>query len=310
MSNILSIDDINKDTFEEIINLASNRDKIFIKHKNILHNKILGSLFFQASTRTQLSFQSSFLKLGGNFIGFSDINQSRSGESSKEAYEDLGRILGTYCDIAVVRSQKEGVVEKIAKKSSIPIISAGSAQRNHPTQAIIDIFTILTYKKDINKLTILISGYTQYRTINSLLEILTFWSDVNIIILTPKENRLDPRIKDKLLKLRNITFYNSYDEIPKNVLKNIDFLYQEEFHSPYMEEDYVIENYKDFFLTEKILSKFSKDIKILHPLPRTKTIPKRLDEYENSLYFEQATNAIYVRAAIFIYLMKLNNIIS
>jgi len=305
MKNLISIENISLDDINHLFETASKRDELFSTYKGVLDGKILGTLFFQASTRTQLSFQSSFVKLGGNVIGFSDIESSRSGSSSSESFDDLGRIIENYCDVIAMRSSFDNDIKNLSTNCSIPIISAGNGQEEHPTQALIDIFTMQSYIKDLNEVNLLICGNLHYRTINSLLLGLRHWPDIKIHILTPEVFNLDERYIQKIKKLKNLNIYHDYEELrKKNILKKIDFLYQEEFHNGFINSQDAYKQFKNFYLTQEIFSMFSENVKILHPLPRTKTLPTWLDEKENSIYFEQARNGLYIRAALFLKLFK------
>jgi len=305
MKNIISIENISLENMEHLFNVANKRDELFNTYKGVLNGKILGTLFFQPSTRTQLSFQSSFVKLGGSVIGFSDIQSSRSGSSSSESFEDLGKIIESYCDVITMRSSFDNDIKSLSSNCDIPIISAGNGQEEHPTQALIDIFTMQSYIKDLNEVNLLICGNLHYRTINSLLLGLRHWPDINIHILTPEVFNLDARYIKKIEKLKNLNIYHDYEELrKKNILNKIDFLYQEEFHNGFINSQDAYKQFKKFYLTQEIFDMFNKDIKILHPLPRTKTLPTWLDEKENSIYFEQARNGLYIRAALFLKLFE------
>ena len=140
--NLISILDITKTQMEEIFSVAKAKDKLFEKNYNALSGKILASLFLQPSTRTQLSFQSAFLKLNGKTIGFSDINHSRSGPPYYEPLDDMGIIVSNYCDIIVMRTIDATYMDEFLKGTSVPVISAGSGNIEHPTQALTDLFTL------------------------------------------------------------------------------------------------------------------------------------------------------------------------
>lgn len=295
---LVSIEDISKHDINKLFEIANTKKQIYSSYANALNDKILGSLFFQPSTRTQLSFQSSFVRLGGDFIGFSDINESRSGPPYFEPLDDLGKIISLYCDIVVMRTIDQTKMTDILKTISVPIISAGSGNVEHPTQALTDFFTIYKCHGDISNNNILIIGTPRQRTINSFLIGLNNWENINIYILCQDGIRVPSYVTEKLRK-HKIQYFESIEQLmSSNVLKNISVLYMDKIF-------YETERHNRFVLEESQWNQFSKDMIILHPLPRTQELPIFVDKMPQANYFFQAENGLYVRSALYLHMMDL-----
>lgn len=292
--NLISIKDLNKNDIDTLFLLASKGKSIFSEYNNTLKNKILGSIFFQSSTRTQFSFQTAFLRLGGNYIGCNNINQIRCGPPYYESTEDFAQIINSYCDIVVMRTQNADDTRIFDNNLSIPFISAGSGNNEHPTQALIDLFTIDTLFNGVDSQTILIIGTPRQRAINSLLLGLALWKNIKVYFLCPKGIDLFPSIKNNVSNIE-ITFFHSWEELfSASISFDISTIYIGEI----VYDDFPTTNY---ILTKKILdSKFSKDVQILSPLPRTTELAKSVDSHKGAKYFFQAQLGLYLRASLFL----------
>lgn len=295
---LVSITDISKDDINKLFEIANARKQIFSSYANVLNNKILGSLFFQPSTRTQLSFQSSFVRLGGDYIGFSDINESRSGPPYFEPLDDLGKIISLYCDIVVMRTIDQCKMTDILKTISVPIISAGSGNVEHPTQALTDFFTIYKCHGDISNNNILIIGTPRQRTINSFLIGLNKWDNINIYILCQDGIRVSSYVTEKLTK-HKIHYFESIEQLlASNIIKDISIVYMDKIF-------YETEKHNHFVLEKSQWDLFSKDMIILHPLPRTQELPIFVDQMPQANYFFQAENGLFMRSALYLYMFDL-----
>lgn len=294
--NLISILDIGKNEMEQVFTLANKGENLFVEYKNSLNSKVLASLFLQPSTRTQLSFQSAFAKLGGRFIGFSDINASRSGPPYYEPIDDMGYIVSQYCDIIVLRTINAKYTSELVQGAKVPVISAGSGNIEHPTQALTDLFTLSrSFGNNLSNLEILIIGTPRQRTINSLLLGLTRWNNIKVHILCQSGVYLSETILQKLSSAMEVKYYSSTKEyFEKNDSNNVDVIYMDKIFSETFE-------YNEFLITYKELCQnFRKDIIILHPLPRTKELPKIFDKHPGAMYFEQAKNGLFVRGGLFL----------
>lgn len=294
--NLISILDITKSQMEELFSIAKSKNKIFEENYNALSGKILASLFLQPSTRTQLSFQSAFLKLGGRTIGFSDINHSRSGPPYFEPLDDMGKIVSNYCDIIVMRTIDATYMDDFIRGTTIPVISAGSGNIEHPTQALTDLFTLTdSLGSDLSGINILIIGTPRQRTINSLLLGLSNWKNIHVHILCQNGILLMESITNKFLNKIDISYYASVDDFfDCGISREINVIYMDKiFKETYFYDEFVISQ-------TQLYNNFTPDTLILHPLPRTKELPRYFDEYSGSKYFTQAYNGLYVRGALFL----------
>ena len=294
MNNLISINDITLADMYAIFERAKLGNSIFKEYYDSLKDKVLASLFLQPSTRTQLSFQSAFTKLGGQYIGFSDINASRSGPPYYEPLDDMGKIVSNYCDIIVMRTINATYTSSLLEGASVPVISAGSIE--HPTQALTDLFTLTNHiGTDLSNLNILIIGTPRQRTINSFLLGLSNWDNITVHILCQSGVILPDFVLNKLTPTMNIYYYPSINSFwETGYAPEIDVIYMDKIFSETTE-------YNDFFITEhELFHSFRKDIIILHPLPRTKELPKAFDNHPGALYFSQAQNGLYVRASLFL----------
>ena len=292
--NLISLLDMGKDDISELFEYASYGQELLIKYNSILKGYILGSLFFQPSTRTQFSFQSAFLRLGGNYIQCSNASQIRCGPPYYESMSDFGKIISNYCDIAVIRTSNEQDMYDFADSVSIPVISAGNGNTEHPTQAIIDLFTIYKLFGKIDSQNILIIGNPTRRAINSLMLGLNMWSNIHVSILCEEGVELNLNIKNQTKNLV-IDIYHSWDElIEQQCLTDITIIYVGEIvHRSYMPGKYTL-------TIQKLEKYFSKYVQILSPLPRTEELSKCIDRYSGAQYFLQAKLGLYVRASLYL----------
>lgn len=291
--HFISMRDYNREHIDFIFNIADEMIPLEKKGSNLCNGKILGTLFFEPSTRTRLSFESAMLRLGGGVTGFADpsVSSTKKGESM----EDTIKTVENYVDIIVMRHPDEWSSRKAAKVASIPIINGGSGSWEHPTQAVLDMHTIKHAKKEIDGLTIGLCGDLLYgRTVHSLMIGLSNY-DVKLKLISPKKLAMrEDVIKDTKGKV-------DYDETEDllEVIPELDVLYatriqRERFPS---EEEYNL--YKDAYIIDnKILSKAKKDICLMHPLPRVNEIAVEVDNHPGAWYFKQVHHGIYVRMAL------------
>lgn len=289
MKNLLSLTDLSALEIIELFQLASLKKELFTKYQNILEGKILATLFFQPSTRTQLSSQSAFIRLGGQCIGFSNIEDSRSGSTYNESMEDLGNIIESYCDLILMRCSEPQQLYALANTCHIPVISAGHGDVEHPTQALIDLYTLWSVDNKIENLNIVIVGTIPSRSMNSLIIGLSKFKNNNIFIIGNNNGLLTHN--DNIFHYANITSFLNKDIDPSK----IDAIYLTEIKN--------CANPKDYIFTNKQLELF-KNAKILSPLPRTNILPKNIDRCSHAYYFQEAQNGVYIRAALYIAMLN------
>jgi len=290
--SIISVDDLRK---EEILYIL-DKTKEFKKNQkyDLLKDKIMGSLFFEPSTRTRLSFEAAINRLGGRVIGFADSNVTsiKKGES----LHDSIKIISQYCDIIAMRHPKEGTIEEVSKVISKPIINAGDGTNQHPTQTLLDLFTIQETQDKLENLSIAFVGDLKYgRTANCLTLALQHFKS-KIYFVAPDSLQMQARVLKQLDK--NNIEYSLHKKI-EEVINKVDILYmtriqQERFSN--------IEEYKKlkgtYILKKDNLDNVKDNFKIMHPLPRVDEIDREVDDTPYAYYFEQAQNGLYLREAL------------
>lgn len=294
---IISAKQFNREDIEYI--LKKGKEMIKSKNSNLLQGKILATLFFEPSTRTRLSFESSMYKLGGSVIGFhsGDVSSIKKGES----IADTIRTVENYSDCIVIRHSLEGAATLAAKFAKIPIINAGSGSGEHPTQALLDLLTISEEIGPLDGLNIGLMGDLKYgRTVHSLSILLSNFN-VNVYFISPVQLRMRNRDKD-FLQQRQINYKEIIDY--RKILNTLDVLYmtriqKERFAD--LEEYEKIKNYYNFMKGD--LERTKDNFRLLHPLPRITEISPDVDESEKAIYFKQTYYGIPIRKAILAELM-------
>ncbi len=297
-NHLLSSDNLTKNDLKNIFILAKQYKNEFLQGKkewDVLQGYILATLFFEPSTRTRLSFEAATIRLGGKVI---TVESGDSSALSKgESLFDTGKIISSYADFIVVRHPDIGSSQKIAKHSSSPVINGGDGANEHPTQSLLDLYTIFEYKKKLDNLTIAFVGDIQHsRTIHSLLHLLKLHNNNKFIFISSKNLAFSQEQKEKYLKN---TGFVEYDNI-QDGLKNADILYMTRIQKERFTKD---QNMKKEYLDNCLLKKehfeHSKDdLIVMHPLPKGKEISEELADYPQSVYFEQAKNGLFVRMAL------------
>ncbi|MHA1292791.1 MAG: aspartate carbamoyltransferase [Promethearchaeota archaeon] len=295
---IISAKQFDREDIEYILKKA--REMISIKNSSVLNGKILATLFFEPSTRTRLSFESAMYRLGGQVIGFSssDVSSIKKGES----IADTIRTVENYCDCIVMRNPLEGAARLAAKFASIPIINAGSGSGEHPTQALLDLFTIKEECNTIDGLNIGIMGDLKYgRTVHSLSKLLSNFS-VNLYLISPKEltmrNRDKEFLREQHVKYKELTNY-------RHILEVLDVLYITRIQKERFVDLEEYERVKNFYIFTKEDLKHTKDtFKLMHPLPRVNEISSNIDDSEKAIFFKQTNYGLHMRKAILAELMK------
>lgn len=290
MKNVISIKDFNKDEIEQVIKNAQIMEG-FINGKDILEGKILSTLFFEPSTRTRLSFESAMKRLGGKVIGFSE--SATTSVAKGETLQDTVKMAEQYSDIIVIRHPRDGAARLAAEVTSVPVINAGDGANQHPTQTLLDLYTIKKELKRIDGLKIGLMGDLKYgRTVHSLAYALS-WYDISLQFLSPPGLEMPSYIKEDL-SAKSIQFY----EITKMKDINVDVLYVTRIQKERFPD---IEEYEKVKGTYQITSDSLDYIKkaiIMHPLPRVDEISPEIDKTPNALYFDQARNGVPVRMAL------------
>ncbi|MFH1786932.1 MAG: aspartate carbamoyltransferase [archaeon] len=288
--DIISIRDLSRADIEHILKVASRMEKL---KRPILPQKILALIFYEPSTRTKLSFETAMLRLGGKVIGFADVKSTSVKKG--ETLADTIRVLDGYADVAVMRSQEDGAARLAAHFAKMPVINAGDGSNQHPTQTLLDLYTIKKEKKKIDGLTITMVGDLKYgRTVHSLSEALTKYK-VRINYIAPEMLRMP---KSLVREIGEKIEVHEHTDLEK-VLPETDVLYmtriQKERFSDPQEYDRVKGAYK---VDLDVLKGAKKGMIIMHPLPRVDEISPDVDSTEFARYFEQSDNGVPVRMAL------------
>lgn len=263
-------------------------------HKQALHGKIISTLFYEPSTRTRLSFESAMLRLGGSVISTESAKQFSS-VAKGETLEDTIRIIESYCDIIALRHSEKGAADQAAKVASIPIINAGDGNGEHPTQALLDLYTI-TSKLNRHEFTIVMAGdLSNYRSVHSLTYLLSNYPKIKIIYVSPASLGIPNEFR-AYLKTHGV-IYEETDDF-KSSIKIADIIYMTRIPKEYLNpKDYKMYS-GQYILDKKMLALIKKDAYIMHPLPRVGEISPEIDNDKRAIYFEQARNGLYIRMAI------------
>jgi len=290
--SLVSINDFTKTEQIQILDRAAEFEKN--PSQRILQGKVVASLFFEPSTRTRLSFESAVNRLSGRIIGFSDASSSST--SKGESLKDTILTVSNYSDLIVMRHPIEGSARWASEVATVPIINAGDGANQHPTQCLLDMYTIRQTQGSLDNLNIAFVGDLKYgRTVHSLVMALSQFN-TTFHLISPSELKLPSSVK-MYIKDANLE-YHQYLEIAEAMPK-IDILYmtriqRERFSDP-MEYERVKNSY---ILNNSMLADSRKNLKILHPLPRVNEINEDVDPNPKAYYFQQALNGVYVRQAL------------
>jgi len=294
--DIISIRDLSKKEIDHILNYA-NKMLPYAKGKKydaILKGKVLSSLFFEPSTRTRLSFETAMNRLGGRVIGFAD--PSGTSQKKGESLADTIRMADSYSDAIVIRHHQEGAARLAAEFADVPVINAGDGAGHHPTQCLLDLFTIRAEKKGIKNKNIVLLGDLKYgRTVHSLAYALALYG-AKLTFLSPVTLKMPTEVINDCKELGVEPLQTS--SLDKAV-KEADVLYvtriqKERFPDP-GEYNRVVGSYK---INIELIKEARKDIIVMHPLPRITEIDPEVDKTPHAIYFKQAFNGVPVRMAL------------
>lgn len=295
--SLISIQDFTKDEILHILDVAAEFEQN--KIQTFLKDKVVACIFFEPSTRTRLSFETAAKRLGAKVIGFSDTQSTsmKKGENLK----DTIKIISNYVDMIIMRHPLEGSARYASEISPVPIINAGDGANQHPTQTLLDLYTIRQTQNRLENININMVGDLKYgRTVHSLLQALSHFSP-SFTFTAPDELKLPDEYK-KFLKERDIP-YRETAELTQ-YLNDIDILYMTRIQRERFTDPVEYEKVKNVYsLNASMLDGVRKNMKILHPLPRLNEIADDVDDTLYASYFKQAENGMYVRMAIISYLL-------
>jgi aspartate carbamoyltransferase catalytic subunit len=291
--DIVSIEDFSREEINYILKVSQSMEPLASKGSDMLKGKILATLFFEPSTRTRLSFETAMLKLGGSTIGFAEaeVASVRKGEN----LADTIRTVENYADVIALRHPLDGAAKLAAEFAKVPILNAGSGSEEHPTQALMDLYTIQKEKGKIDGLTIALVGDLRYgRTVHSLAYALAFY-DIKLYLISPESLKMRKEVIHAVAKKISVVEGTNLEE----VISQVDVLYvtriQKERFPDAAEYAKVKGTYK---IDLELLKNAKKDLIILHPLPRVDEIAAEVDATPQARYFQQVWNGIVVRMAL------------
>ena len=293
MKHVIESQQFDRKTIESIFRTADNLSK----SKNLpLRGKIMASLFYEPSTRTRFSFESAMLKLGGGVITTENAGEFSSAAKG-ETLEDSISVINHYADVIVLRHPEKGASARAAAVSDIPVLNAGDGSGQHPTQALLDIYTI---KKEIGRIdgvSIAFVGDLKHgRTVRSLSYLLGKYKNVRVFFISPKGLRIGDDIKEYISKQKI-----SYEETETwdKALPRVDVLYQTRIQEERFKNPSEYKKYKGvYILTIKEVNKMKKGAIVMHPLPRVDEIATEVDRSEKAVYFKQAKYGLLIRMAL------------
>lgn len=302
MKDIISMNDMSKEEILEILEIAEKIENSSEEEKlNFLKGKIIATLFFEPSTRTKMSFESAAFRLGAQVLQLPPLEQSsvKKGES----FSDTIRMVESYSDVIVVRHPNDGAARLASTTSKKPVINAGDGSNQHPSQTLLDLYTIKEEKGTLSNLSIAFVGDLKYgRTVHSLVKALTHFNPT-IYFVSPKILQMPTYLIDDLDK--NNIKYEILEDF-RDCLDKIDVFYMTRIQKERFPDIEDYQKVKGVYVINKenILGKCKEDMIILHPLPRVDEISTDLDETKHALYFKQAKNGVPVRQAM---MMKVLN---
>lgn len=290
--SLISIDDFTKDEQLEILELAAEFEAR--PRQSLLNDYVVATLFFEPSTRTRLSFESAANRLGARVIGFSDSASSsvKKGESLK----DTILTVSNYSDIIVMRHPLEGSSLYASEVSPVPVINAGDGSHQHPTQTLLDMYTILQTQDRLENMDIAFVGDLKYgRTVHSLVFAMCNFN-ATFHLVSPTELKLPSYVKQKIKDL-NLDYYQ-YTDL-KEALPKADILYMTRIQRERFSDPIEYEKVKNAYTLRNDMLADSKDnLRVMHPLPRVNEIEEAVDGNPKAYYFKQAENGVYVRMAL------------
>lgn len=293
MKHLVSISHCSAEDIMRILDRAT----LFERNPNrdFLQGRVVATLFFEPSTRTRLSFETAVCRLGGKVIGFSDASTSSS--TKGETLKDTIKIVSNYADAIVMRHYLEGAAQYATEVSPVPIINAGDGSNQHPSQTLLDLYSIRQTQGSLEQKTIVMVGDLKYgRTIHSLIEGMQPFSP-RFIFVAPKELAL-PEEYRSYCREHNIPF-EEVTEFTPEVIAEADILYMTRVQRERFLDSEEYERVKNVYILDRELLCMAKpNLKILHPLPRVQEIAQEVDDHPAAYYFRQALNGLYVRQSI------------
>lgn len=295
--SLISITDLSKEEIMEIMAMAAGFEKN--TDQPLLRGKVIATLFFEPSTRTRLSFESAINRLGARVIGFSDA--SNTSVSKGETLHDTISVISNYCDMIVMRHSLEGAARYASEVASVPVVNAGDGANQHPSQTLLDLYSIKKTQGTLDNLNIMMVGDLKYgRTVHSLLQALSHFN-TTFTFVSPAELRMPDEYKD-FLGAKGLKYVEKSEL--EGQMDDMDIVYMTRIQKERFLDPMEYERVKDAYVLRNDMLAGTKDtMRILHPLPRVGEIDPDVDSNPKAYYFNQTQNGVYARMAIICYLL-------
>ncbi len=300
MKSLISITDFSKEEYLRIMELAADFEKT--PNQKLLEGKVVASLFFEPSTRTRLSFETAINRMGGRIIGFSDAGSSSV--SKGETLHDTIRMVSNYADLIVMRHPLEGSARYASEISGVPVINAGDGANQHPTQTLLDMYSILKTQGTLDNLNIFMVGDLKYgRTVHSLLMAMSEFKNPIFNFIAPDELQMPNEYK-AFLKEKGIRYFEHKEFT--DIISEADIVYMTRVQKERFADPIEYEKVKNIYILRNSMLKNTKNnMRILHPLPRVNEIHTDVDKNYKAYYFDQARNGVFTREAIIAHTLNL-----
>lgn len=295
-ADILSSKNLSKNDLELIFEKADELAVFANKEKSsdLLKGKILATLFYEPSTRTRLSFEAAMQRLGGAVVSVSGSEGSSLAKG--ETLRDTAKVVENFADVMVVRHNLQGSVDDMADSADVPVINAGDGHGEHPTQALLDVYTMIKERGSLDGLTVAMVGDLKYgRTVHSLAYLLSNY-DVKLILVSPEQLRMPAEIT-AYLSQKDVIFEEA--ESMDEALKYAQICYMTRVQQERFDDPSEYDRFKNYYvLTKEVIEKHNAKMTVMHPLPRVGEISLNVDELAGAAYFRQVKNGVAVRMAL------------
>jgi aspartate carbamoyltransferase catalytic subunit len=298
--DLISITDFSKEEYLKIMELSQKFEEN--PSQSLLKGKVIATLFFEPSTRTRLSFETAINRLGGKIIGFSDSNSSSV--SKGETLHDTIKMVSNYADMIIMRHPLEGSARYAAEVSDVPVINAGDGANQHPSQTLLDMYSIMKTQGRLDDLNLFLVGDLKYgRTVHSLLMAISQFNNPIFNFVAPPELAMPDEYKI-FLDQKGIRYFEHLEF--NDIINQADIIYMTRVQKERFIDPVEYEKVKNvYILKNEMLANTKPNVKILHPLPRINEIHTDVDSNPKAYYFTQAKNGVYTRMAIISHLLNL-----
>ena len=300
VKSLISITDFTKEEYLKIMRLAEDFEAN--PNQKLLQGKVIATLFFEPSTRTRLSFETAINRLGGKIIGFSD--SSSSSVSKGETLHDTIRMVSNYADMIIMRHPMEGSARYASEVSSVPVINAGDGANQHPSQTLLDMYSIIKTQGSLDNVNLFLVGDLKYgRTVHSLLMAMLQFENPIFNFIAPPELAMPNEYKIHLAS-KGIRYFEHTEFT--DIINAADIIYMTRVQKERFIDPVEYEKVKNIYiLRNEMLKNTKENMRILHPLPRINEIHTDVDSNPKAYYFTQAKNGVYARMAIIAHLLNL-----